>query len=138
MEMETLTQAALLLKAVWEGVSSEYKSKYRQTIWEQFQSRAAAHARMTNDLAKFISSLCGTLEGAVLAPYDEEARAFVEKLLTAPRPEQQKVLAAIREQTAVCVLLLRNMKQEERAAQPAWEARAAQATWPLSAREGAE
>lgn len=124
MDLTILEEAAAVLRAIYKGIPQEFKSKYRQTLWEQVQSMAAGEARKTNDLATFISRACLRLEGATLAPYEPEAREYVEALLRRSLVEQQAILKAIREQAAVCVLLLRNRLQEERIVNQAEEVQA--------------
>jgi len=112
--MAALEMAEALLRAVYDGISSDYKAKYRMELWNQVQSRAAAASKMTDNLATFLSRLCGMFDGATLAPYDPAARAFVERVLQLPQAEQRAILKTIREHTPVVVVLLRNRKQEEK------------------------
>ncbi len=112
---EALYRATLVLRAVWGGISREYKTRYRMDIWAQVQSRAATQSRMTGDLDRCINRLCSAFDGATLAPYDPPMRAALLGLLALPREEQQAILRALRERTATCVLLLRTQLAEEKA-----------------------
>ena len=111
--MAALEMAAALLRAVYDGISKDYRQKYRMELWNQLQSRAAASSRMTNDLATWLSRLCGMFDGATLAPYDPAARGFIERVLQLPANEQLAILKTVREHTAVVIVLLRNQRQDE-------------------------
>ena len=111
---DTLEQAAAILRAVWEGINPDYKAKYRMTIWEQFQSRIAAQARMTNDLSTLLSRLSSTFDQAIIGPYRSDQRQYVADQLHLPVPQQRALVAAMREHAPVIVLLLRTWLQEEK------------------------
>jgi len=53
-----------MLALIWRGIGASYKSRYRMTIWQQFedQIRSAAY---TSNLSKFVSSLCFKLNADI-------------------------------------------------------------------------
>ncbi len=99
--------AADLLEAVWQGISSEYKSRYRRTIWEQFENtvRAAAY---TNNLGKFINSLCLKISAQI--PGKHTVR--VEEILNSGN--DKALLKLFRDETTYLVLMVRVRNQERR------------------------
>jgi len=107
-------RAADLLAAVWRGVPAAYKSRYRMSIWTQFedQIRAAAY---TNNLGKFVNSLCSKL-GATVGRNEEERRQALAVLEAA---EAGPLLKLMREETTLLVLMVRTRNQERR---DEWEA----------------
>ena len=100
---------ATLLKMIWRGIPSDYKSRYRMTIWEQFENeiRAAAY---TSSLGKFVSRLCLRL-GATIGRTDSE-RAVSEQILR--DIDDRVALKMLREQTTLLVLMVRVDNQEKR------------------------
>ena len=104
--------AADLLAAVWRGVPAAYKSRYRMSIWTQFedQIRAAAY---TNNLGKFVNSLCSKL-GATVGRNGEERQPGHGCPETARRSA-----SLMREETTLLVLMVRTRNQERR---DEWEA----------------
>lgn len=105
--------AADLLWIVWRGIGSAYKSRYRQTIWEQFENtvRAAAY---TNNLGRFINSLCSKLDAQIGQNADE--RELAEKILNSGN--DKSLLKLFRDETTLIVLMVRVRNQEKR---EAWE-----------------
>lgn len=105
--------AADLLEIVWQGIGSEYKSRYRRTIWEQFENtvRAAAY---TNNLGKFVNSACLKLSAVI--PAKMTARA--EEILNSGN--DKSLLELFRDETTLIVLMVRVRNQERR---EAWEER---------------
>lgn len=102
-------EAATLLMMIWRGIPGDYKSRYRMTIWEQFENeiRAAAY---TSDLGKFINRLCGRLN-ATIGIKDEE-REVAEHILQTTH--DREMLKLMREQTTLLVLMVRVQNQEIR------------------------
>jgi hypothetical protein len=103
-----------LLWIVWRGIGSAYKSRYRQTIWEQFENtvRAAAY---TNNLGKFINSLCSKLDAQIGQTADE--RELAKRILNSGN--DKSLLKLFRDETTLIVLMVRVRNQEKR---EAWEA----------------
>ena len=99
--------AADLLEAIWQGMSSEYKSRYRRTIWGQFENtvRAAAY---TNNLGKFINSLCLKINSQI--PGKHTAR--VNEILKSG--DDKAMLKLLRDETTYHVLIVRVRNQERR------------------------
>ena len=108
MEKEKREMAAALLWAVWRSINSDYKSRYRRTIWEQFENTVRASA-YTNNLGKFINRLSLKLN----APIKNEFTAEVEGIINSG--DDKTLLKIIREETTLVVMMVR-LKNEERLA----------------------
>jgi hypothetical protein len=106
--------AANLLWIVWRGIGGGYKSRYRQTIWEQFENTVRASA-YTNNLGKFINSLCSKLDVQLGSKADEAKEA--EIILNSGN--DKALLKLFRDETTLIVLMVRVRNQERR---EAWEA----------------
>ena len=106
---ELRNQAATLLTAIWQGIPAEYKSRYRMTIWTQFENQVRS-AAYTNNLAKFINSLCLKLNAE--AGKDQIYRAIVEQI--ANSGNDRAILKLMREETTLLVLMVRVANQEKR------------------------
>ena len=120
--------AASLLEIIWRGVPRDYKSRYRMSIWQQFEDniRSAAY---TSNLGKFINSLCMKL-GATLGRNASE-RGRVETILNGG--QDRELLKLMREETTLLVLMVRVRTQERR---EAWKER--QSRLPTGRQLGAE
>jgi len=107
--IEERERAADLLMAIWRGIPADYKSRYRMSIWQQFedQIRSAAY---TNNLGKFVNSLCSKTGATIGCNQTERNEAFAV-LETA---EAGPLLKLMREQTTLLVLMLRVRQQERR------------------------
>jgi len=108
-DQDMQAQAATLLKYIWRGIPAEYKSRYRMTIWQQFEDEIKA-AAYTSNLASFISRLCGRFQASI-GRTDAE-RAAAEAILRSA--DDKEMLKLIREQTIYLVLLVRIDNQAER------------------------
>lgn len=115
MMMTDKAMAATLLKIIWRGIPSDYKSRYRMTIWEQFENeiRSAAY---TGSLAKFINSICSHLRADI--GKTEAERAIAEEILRTA--DDRVMLKLLREETTLLVLMVRVDNEEKRAE---WEAK---------------
>ena len=114
---------AEMLALIWRGIGASYKSRYRMTIWQQFedQIRSAAY---TSNLSKFVSSLCFKLNADIGTNAEHRARfdeLFRQLSLGTPggEPQQRPALKLLREETTLLVLMIRVANQERR---EAWEA----------------
>jgi len=106
-------RAAALLWAVWRGIPASYKSRYRRSIWRQFEDniRSAAY---TGNLGKFIDSLCLNLAVEFRVGDD------IETMNDALREGNDKtMLKLMREETTLLVLIVRLWNQQRR---ENWEA----------------
>lgn len=112
-ELEIRRVASVLLRAVWNGIDSEYKSKYRAEIWRQFEERTATASRITNSLVSFLSKLSVLCQVAEIGADDSE-RQFVEAILSGSYGNPEEILQALRRDPQVCVLLMRIQKDEEK------------------------
>jgi hypothetical protein len=112
---EELKQMAMeLLWIAWRGIGSAYKSRYRQTIWEQFENQVRASA-YTNNLGKFINSLCSKLDSQIQG---QQEIIIAEQILNSGN--DKTLLRLFRDETTLIVLMVRVRNQERR---EAWEAR---------------
>ncbi|GEM_PF-6809268 len=106
-------EATLILRAIYKGIPNSYLSKYRREQWRQLQAATRGLALHNADLARFINQACGKFEGAVLAPYEREARQYLDMVLEWPEAHQQAILWSLREETALCIMKLHNLLDEE-------------------------
>jgi hypothetical protein len=104
-------QAADLLETIWRGMPAEYKSRYRMSIWPQFEDQVRSAAYTTN-LGRFVNSLCGKL-GATIGSNEAERRQAFAVLETA---EAGPLLKLMREETTLLVLMVHIRNQERREA----------------------
>lgn len=101
--------AATLLKIIWRGIPADYKSRYRMTIWQQYEDeiRAAAY---TSSLAKFVNTLCFHLRADI--GKNEKERAVAEDILRTA--DERQMLKMLREETTLLVLMVRVDNEEKR------------------------
>lgn len=100
-----------LLRFIWEGIPADYKSRYRMTIWEQFENeiRAAAY---TSSLPKFINTICLRLRADI--GHTSSGRALAEVILR--DADEAAMLKMLREETTLLVLMVRVGNEEKRSA----------------------
>ena len=112
--MEHLEIADRLLWPMWRGIDPSYKSKYRASIWEQFESniRSAAY---TSRLARFADDLTRKLSIQVRLEDVASVAAVTGS------GDDRAVLKLLRDETTYLVLLVR-LRNEERKAERAEEA----------------
>lgn len=103
-------QATALLMVIWRGIPADYKSRYRMDIWTIFENeiRSAAY---TNNLGKFVNSLCSRLGATIGTRADE--RATAEAILNSG--QDAALLKLLREETVLIVLMVRVAIQARRA-----------------------
>ena len=106
--------AATLLQAIWRGIPRSFKERYRRTIWEQFENEIVS-AAYTNNLGRFVNSLCGRLDASIGTTVEE--RDECERILNSG--QDRPLLSLLRQETALIVLMIRVVAQERRAE---WEA----------------
>ena len=104
-----------LLEIIWRGIPADYKSRYRRTIWQQFEDQVRS-AAYTSRLGTFVNSLCSKFQ-ATVGTRDEE-REKAEAILN--NGQDRSLLKLIREETTLLVLMVRVRNQ---ARQEEWEAR---------------
>lgn len=102
-------KAAELLWIVWKGVPADYKSRYRRTIWKQFEDNVRS-AAYTSKLGTFINTLCLKLRATVGKRIDERERA--EQILNSG--DDRALLKLMREETTLLVLMVRLHNQERK------------------------
>lgn len=98
-----------LLEILWRGIGSEYKSRYRMTIWEQFENTVRASS-YTNNLGKFVNSACLKLSSQIQA----KDTAWAEEILNGGN--DKALLRLFRDETTLLVLMVRVRNQERREA----------------------
>lgn len=106
-------KAAELLIAIWRGVPADYKSRYRASIWQQFEDNVRS-AAYTSNLGKFVNSLCAKLQAQIKAGDVQES----EKILNSG--QDKKLLKLLRDETTLLVLMVRLANQER---QEEWRAK---------------
>lgn len=104
-------QAADLLGLIWKGTPADYKSRYRRTIWQQFEDQVRS-AAYTSNVGKFLSSLCLKL-GAELGTNAED-RERASAVLAGI--DGRDLLRTLREETTLIVLMVRVANQERQEA----------------------
>jgi hypothetical protein len=107
-------QAANLLMTIWRGIGADYKSRYRMSIWQQFEDRVRS-AAYTSSLGRFISTLCLSLNATV--GIKAEDRNVADRILNGGN--DQALLKLLRDETTLIVLMVRIANQERR---EKWEA----------------
>lgn len=106
--MEPETLAANLLTPLWRGIGSEYKSKYRTSIWQQFEDNVRS-AAYTSRLGAFYDAFCRKLAIALRA----DDVASVQAVLTSG--QDRAILRLLRDETTLLVLLVRVANEERKA-----------------------
>ncbi len=109
--MKQNNELVQLLHILWRNIAPDYKSRYRMTIWDQFENeiRAAAY---TSSLPKFVERISLRL-GSGLGRNAEE-RALAERLLG--EMDAKDALKKLREETTLLVLTVRVENEERREA----------------------
>lgn len=109
MVTEIHKMAAELLAIVWRGIPPHFKSRYRLTIWEQFENQVRS-AAYTANLGKFVNSLCLKLSAAIglNAADREQADVILQS------GQDRLLLKVFREETTLIVLMVRVANQERR------------------------
>ena len=101
-----------ILAPLWAGIPREYKTKYSYSVWDQFQDNVRS-AAYTSRLSLFLSKITARL-GISLNERD------VKRVVAAVSSgEDREVLRALREDTALLVLMVRTRVGEARAAREA-------------------
>jgi hypothetical protein len=100
---------ATMLKILWRGIPSEYKSRYRMTIWEQFQNQIVA-AAYTSSIARFVNSICSRM--GISVGRNEAERGAFEAIIQSI--DERKALKMLREETEILVLMVRIDNEEQR------------------------
>jgi hypothetical protein len=97
-----------ILLPVWRGIDGGFKSKYRSSIWQQFEAniRSAAY---TSNLARFLEVLARKM-GVVFLSTD--VAALAESITTA---DGESVLHKLRTETTLLALLVRARNEERKA-----------------------
>jgi hypothetical protein len=112
--MEHQEIAERLLWPLWRGIDPSYKSKYRASIWQQFEDniRSAAY---TSRLARFVDEMTRKLSIQIRADDVANVQAVVAS------GDDRAILKLLRDETTLLVLYVR-MRNEERKAEFTGEA----------------
>jgi len=111
-------KAADLLELIWRGIATDYKSRYRMTIWQQFEDQVRS-AAYTSRLGTFINMLCLKLQAGVGTRAED--REKVNGILNGG--QDRALLKLIRDETTLLVLMVRIRNQER---QDEWRDRQAE------------
>lgn len=107
--------AADLLMTVWRGIPADYKSRYRMSIWRQFEDQVRS-AAYTSNLGKFINTLCLKLQANLGT--NKSDRVLADCILNTGK--DRELLKLMRDEATLLVLMVRVANQERRAE---WEER---------------
>lgn len=107
-------QAAELLEIIWRGIPADYKSRYRRSIWQQFEDNIRSVACSTSQMGEFISKLCFKLSASI--GRNSKDRTVANAVLQ--KADAGAMLKLLREETTFLVLIVRVANQERR---EAWE-----------------
>ena len=96
-----------LLTPLWQGISPEYKSKYRRSIWQQFEDniRSAAY---TAKLSTFLSKITQRLGVEIAGRHVQQVTVLMDNA------EDKAVLKMLRDETALLVLMVRVANEERK------------------------
>lgn len=92
----------------------DYKSRYRMSIWQQFEDRVRS-AAYTSSLGRFVNSLCLSLGAAIGTNKLDREKA--DRILNSGN--DGALLKLLRDETTLVVLMVRVANQERR---EEWEA----------------
>lgn len=97
----------MLLLPIWRGIDPSYKSKYRSSIWQQFEDniRSAAY---TNSLAKWLSAMTQKLNITI------QARDVMSVTQVAKGGIDGVLLQMLRNDTTLLVLYVRQVNEEKK------------------------
>lgn len=102
-------RAAELLAIIWRGIPSDYKARYRMSIWQQFEDniRSAAY---TSSLGRFVNTLCQKLQANIGRNAGD--RETAQTILNSG--DDRTLLKLMRDETTLLVLIVRVANQERR------------------------
>ena len=110
MHDETLYKdTAKLLGCLWRGVSKDFKSAYRTTIWQIFENRVRTTANQTSTLRRFVSEFSRKLDIQMSNPADITTVAQLCGSST-----QQDAIDLLRSEASYLIMLLRVNIMERR------------------------
>lgn len=96
-----------LVYPLWEALDKEYKVRYRNNIWTQFESILRA-ATYVSSLQKFLERFVRYFPCSIPESYVERLKQISEL------GYDREILKEIREKTAYYVLLVRHRKIQQR------------------------
>lgn len=104
----THDMAVALLTPIWQGIPTDYKAKYKFTIWRQFEDQARS-AAYTTTLSHFLSRICSRLNVSI---HDAGTR---DVLAVVASGHDRDVLRVLRDESAYVVTMIRVANEEKRA-----------------------
>jgi hypothetical protein len=93
-------RATALLLPIWAGIQPEYKSKYKFTIWRQFEDQVRS-AAYTTTLSLFLSRICSRLNVTL---HDD---ALTDICMIVRGGQDREVLRVLRDESAYIVTRVR-------------------------------
>lgn len=101
-------RATTLLWPIWQGIDPDYKSKYRSTVWRQFEDQVRS-AAYTTTLSLFLSRICSRLAVTL-----RDADLATVRTVIAGGADRD-VLRILRDESAYCVTVVRLQNDERKA-----------------------
>lgn len=98
----------MLLLPIWRGIDPSYKSKYRSSIWQQFEDAVRGNARRTNSLAKWLSGITQQLSITI------QARDVMSVTQVSGAGIDGALLQMLRNDTTLLVLYVRQANEEKK------------------------
>jgi hypothetical protein len=105
--MEHEQVATDLLGPIWRGLDAEYKRKYARSIWDQFEANVRS-AAYTSKLSTWYDGLSRKLTFMIR----KDDAPLVEAALR--NGGDRRILKALREETALLVLMVRVANEERK------------------------
>lgn len=106
---EKRQMAANLLMSIWRTIPPDYKSRYRMSIWDQFENQVRS-AAYTNNLGRFVNALCSKLQ--CLPGRNKDERDDALEILNSGN--DRDLLKLLREETTLLVLMVRVANEQRR------------------------
>lgn len=100
-------RATALLMPIWMGIPSEFKTKYKFTIWRQFEDQVRS-AAYTTTLSLFLSRICSRLNVTLHDDQLATVRAIVAG------GADRDVLRVLRDESAYCVTVVRLANEQRK------------------------
>jgi len=106
--MDKYETVQALLIPIWRGIPTDYKSRYRRKIWQQFEDniRSAAY---TASLSHFVSNLCSRLQVSLRTVDVATLNGIVHG------GRDRELLRLLREEATIVVLMVRVENEKRKA-----------------------
>lgn len=102
-------RATALLHPLWRGLDADYKSKYRTSIWRQWEDQVRS-AAYTTSLSLFLSRICSRM---TINLRDDDLLTVRDIVAGG---HDRDVLRILRDESAYCVTVVRLANDERKAA----------------------